>query len=163
MPLQFLIGIGSFGDENLILFTGLKETLKPKRERILEILKEIEDYKIKFSSPKDPFPIENRSASILSHVLLVILVILAKQQNGWKPGWMNIVEKLKTKRFIPHPLHLIVSLTIIFFDFTKLVKRLLSFPFLIWIYEAYVWKNSTNLVNDCYSTLSTSDALKLLV
>ena len=40
MPLRFSIGIGSLGDENLILLTGLKETLKPKRERILEILKE---------------------------------------------------------------------------------------------------------------------------
>ena len=43
MPLQFSIGIGSLGDENLILLTGLKETLKPKHERILEILKEIEE------------------------------------------------------------------------------------------------------------------------
>ena len=42
MPLRFSIGIGSLGGENLILFTGLKETLKPKREEILEILKEIE-------------------------------------------------------------------------------------------------------------------------
>ena len=33
MPLRFPIGIGSLGDENLILLTGLKETLKPKRER----------------------------------------------------------------------------------------------------------------------------------
>ena len=33
MPFWFSIGIGSLGDENLILLTGLKETLKPKRER----------------------------------------------------------------------------------------------------------------------------------
>ena len=43
MPLRFSIGIGSLGEENLILLTGLKETLKPKRERILEILKESEE------------------------------------------------------------------------------------------------------------------------
>ena len=43
MPLRFSMEIGSLGDENLILLTGLKETLKPKRERILEILKEIEE------------------------------------------------------------------------------------------------------------------------
>ena len=43
MPLRFLIGIKSLGDENLILLTDLKETLKTKRERILEILKEIEE------------------------------------------------------------------------------------------------------------------------
>ena len=43
MPLRFTKGIGSLGDENLILLTGLKETWKPKRERILEILKEIEE------------------------------------------------------------------------------------------------------------------------
>ena len=30
----------SLGEENFILFTGLKETSKPMRERILEILKE---------------------------------------------------------------------------------------------------------------------------
>ena len=43
MPLRFSIGIGSLGDENLILLTGLKETLKPKCEGILEILKEIDE------------------------------------------------------------------------------------------------------------------------
>ena len=43
MPRRFSIGIGSLGDENLILLTGLKETLKPKRKRILEIVKEIEE------------------------------------------------------------------------------------------------------------------------
>ena len=43
MPLRFSIGIESLGEENLFLLTGLKETLKPKRERILEILKEIEE------------------------------------------------------------------------------------------------------------------------
>ena len=43
MPFRFSMGIGSLGDENLILLTGLKETLKPKRERILEILKDIEE------------------------------------------------------------------------------------------------------------------------
>ena len=39
MPLRFSIEIGSLGDENLILLTDIKETLKPKREMILEILK----------------------------------------------------------------------------------------------------------------------------
>ena len=42
MPLWFPVGIGFLGEENLILLTGIKETLKPKRERILEILKGIE-------------------------------------------------------------------------------------------------------------------------
>ena len=41
MTLRFSIGIGFLGEENFILLTGLKETLKPKRERILEILKKI--------------------------------------------------------------------------------------------------------------------------
>ena len=40
---RFSIGTGSLGEENLILLTGLKETLKRKRERILETLKEIEE------------------------------------------------------------------------------------------------------------------------
>ena len=43
MPLRFSKGIGSLGEENLTLLTDLKETLKPKYERILEILKEIEE------------------------------------------------------------------------------------------------------------------------
>ena len=43
MPLPTSIGTRYLGEENLILLTGLKETLKPKRERILEILKEIEE------------------------------------------------------------------------------------------------------------------------
>ena len=43
MPLWLAIGIGSLGEEHLVLLTGQKETLKPKRERILEILKEIEE------------------------------------------------------------------------------------------------------------------------
>ena len=34
MSLRFSIGLGSLGEENLILLTGLKETLKPKREKI---------------------------------------------------------------------------------------------------------------------------------
>ena len=34
MPLLFSIGIGSLGEKKLILLTGLKETLKPKRQRI---------------------------------------------------------------------------------------------------------------------------------
>ena len=34
-------GTGSFGEDNLILFTGLKESLKPNCERILEILREM--------------------------------------------------------------------------------------------------------------------------
>ena len=33
------IGVRSLGDDNLILFTGLKETLKPKLEKIIEIRK----------------------------------------------------------------------------------------------------------------------------
>ena len=45
MPLRFSMGIGSLGDANLILLTGLKETFNPKRERILEILKEIKKIK----------------------------------------------------------------------------------------------------------------------
>ena len=45
MTLRFSIGIGSLGDENLIFLTSLKETLNLKRERILEILKEIEEWK----------------------------------------------------------------------------------------------------------------------
>ena len=32
-------------EENLILLTGLKKTLKPNHERILEILKQMEEYK----------------------------------------------------------------------------------------------------------------------
>ena len=36
MPLRFSIGIGSLGDENLILLTGLKETLKPKPTKSLK-------------------------------------------------------------------------------------------------------------------------------
>ena len=43
MPLRFSVEIGSLGEKNLILFTGLKKTLKPKREKILEIFKEIEE------------------------------------------------------------------------------------------------------------------------
>ena len=42
MPDRFSKGIRSLGGENLILCTGLKETLRPKYERILEILKEME-------------------------------------------------------------------------------------------------------------------------
>ena len=53
MPLRFSMGIGSLGDENLILLTGLKETLKPKCERILEILKEIEEKKGKTTGLRD--------------------------------------------------------------------------------------------------------------
>ena len=45
MPLRFSIGIGSLGEENLILLISLKETLKPKRERILESLIDSEEYK----------------------------------------------------------------------------------------------------------------------
>ena len=41
MPLRVSIGIGSLGEEKLILLTGLKESLKPKRERILKILKDL--------------------------------------------------------------------------------------------------------------------------
>ena len=52
MPLRFSIGIGSLGEENLILLTGQKETLKAKRERILEILKEIEELKGKTTGKK---------------------------------------------------------------------------------------------------------------
>ena len=43
MTLQSSVRMGSLGEENLILITGLKENLKPKRERNLEILKEIEE------------------------------------------------------------------------------------------------------------------------
>ena len=45
MSLRISIGIASLGHENLILLRGLKETLKPKRETIIEILKEIEPKK----------------------------------------------------------------------------------------------------------------------
>ena len=47
MPLRYSIGIESLGDENLILLTSLKETLKPKRGRILDTLTEIEEKKRK--------------------------------------------------------------------------------------------------------------------
>ena len=52
-------------------------------------------------------------ASILFHALLVILVILAKQEDGRKLGWVNIVVKLKIRRFLAHPLLFIVGVTII--------------------------------------------------
>ena len=39
----FSIEIGSLGEENLILLTCLKSTLKPKSEKILQIFKEVED------------------------------------------------------------------------------------------------------------------------
>ena len=42
MPLKFLAGIGSLGEEKLI-FLGLKQFLKPSHEKILENLKEIEE------------------------------------------------------------------------------------------------------------------------
>ena len=41
--------------------------------------------------------------SILFLVVLVILVRLAKQEDGWKLGWMSIVVKLKMKRFRARP------------------------------------------------------------
>ena len=44
MPLRFSIRIGCLREVNLVLLTGLKETLKSKRERILEISKEMEEY-----------------------------------------------------------------------------------------------------------------------
>ena len=43
VPLLFSVVIGSLGEENSILVTGLEEFLKSKRERILEIFKEIEE------------------------------------------------------------------------------------------------------------------------
>ena len=43
VPNRFSVGIGSLEEDNLIMLTGLKETLKPHRERILETLKEIEE------------------------------------------------------------------------------------------------------------------------
>ena len=52
MPLRFSVGIGSLGNENLILLIDLKETLKQKRERILEILKESEELKGKTTGLK---------------------------------------------------------------------------------------------------------------
>ena len=39
--------MGFLGEENLILLTYLKVTIKLNRERILEVLKGKEDYKIK--------------------------------------------------------------------------------------------------------------------
>ena len=43
MSLRFSIGIGSLEDENLILLTGRNETLKRKREKNLQILKDIKE------------------------------------------------------------------------------------------------------------------------
>ena len=43
MPLQFSVGIGSLGEDNLVLFACLNETLGPKHERTIEILKEMEE------------------------------------------------------------------------------------------------------------------------
>ena len=45
MPLWFLEGIGSLGEVNLILLTGLNNALQPNNGRILEILKEMEELK----------------------------------------------------------------------------------------------------------------------
>ena len=53
MPFWFSIGIGSSGDENLILLTGLKETLKPKLEKIL---KEIEEMSQSGGESRLPIP-----------------------------------------------------------------------------------------------------------
>ena len=39
MSLQFSVGAGSLGEENLILLSDLKEALKPKHEKILGTLK----------------------------------------------------------------------------------------------------------------------------
>ena len=65
MALRFSVGTGSLGEENLILLTGLKETFKPKRERISEV-----------------FLLRTGEAFILFHVLLIILVISVKQEDG---------------------------------------------------------------------------------
>ena len=68
-------------------------------------------------------------ASILFHVPFVILVILAKLEDGWKLDWMNIVAKLKMKRFILHPLHLIVGFTIIVLFYKGLYSIFSHFHF----------------------------------
>ena len=67
------------------------------------------------------FLLRTGGASILFHVLLVILIKLAKDEDSWKLDWINIVAKLKIKRFILHPLPLIVGLTIIVLIFQRLV------------------------------------------
>ena len=74
----------------------------------------------------------NQTCTMLSATNLAFKV--TKQEDGWKLGWMNIAEKLKMKRFMPHPLHLIVGLTIIILIFQRFVKCLLPFPHLIWIF-----------------------------
>ena len=43
MPLRCSTGIGFVGEESSIFLFCSKKTLKPKRERILEILKEVEE------------------------------------------------------------------------------------------------------------------------
>ena len=80
--------------------------------------------------------------SVLFNVLLVILNILAEQEDDWKLDWMNIVVKLKMKRFIPHPLPFIVGFTIIILILQRLVRCLLPFPLLIWIFTklSTFWK-----------------------
>ena len=47
MPHWFSIGIGSLGEETLILLTGLKEILKSKNEKILKHFER--DQRIKMS------------------------------------------------------------------------------------------------------------------
>ena len=54
-------------------------------------------------------------------ILPVILVVLDKQEDDWKPGWMYVTVKLKMKRFTTYPLLLIVGLIIIILILQKLV------------------------------------------
>ena len=60
-------------------------------------------------------------AFILFHVFLVILVTMAKQEDGKKLGWMNIVVKLKMRRFIALLLLFTVGLTIVNLILQRLV------------------------------------------
>ena len=95
--------------------------------------------KLKLSFAKDLILTENqRVASTLFHLFLVILVILDKQEDSWKLGWMNIIVKLKMKRFMPHPLHLIFGLQIIILILLRLAQYLLQFPLLILIFIKFL-------------------------
>ena len=116
----------------------------------------LECYKIRFSSPKDPIPIENQNGIYFIPLSSCNLGYIGQTRRRLKARLDEHRRKVKNEEVYTSSIASHCWSYNHCFDFSKacIVSSPISISHL---------KNSNNIVNDCSSTPSISDAWKLLV
>ena len=120
---------------------------------------------INFFSPKDPIPIENRNGIYFIPCSSCNLGYIGQTRRRLKARLDEHRRKVKNEEIYTSSIASHCWSYNHFFDFSKafIVSSPISISHLNFYEAFYILKNSNNIVNDCSSTPSISDAWKLII